>query len=464
MIDNLIVFAYLVLVLAMGIYYRSHSGSFKGFANVKDSVRQNKILLIATVFAASIGGGTTFGISEKAFSSNIAYSYALIFTIPVDLLIAIYVIPKLVKHYGSESIGDIMVNYYGQQGRFISGISAILVSIGFLAAQISVSGRIFQYILQINFAEGVILSYGVVIIYTTIGGLRSVIFTNFLQFVATLIAIPVISIIGLYKIGIVNFVEQVPVDKFSFHNSNLFSTTISAILGFAVMGLYPNFIQRAIINKDPIVTKRAIFVKSAIYFVFLIFITINGLIAYNLFPDQPSSQSLTYLIDQTIPVGLRGIVVAGLLAAAMSTADSDLNISAITLVKDIINPILAIKNEKNLLLIARIANIFIGSLAIIIALSFNSVVDLVVFVAGFWSPMIVVPLLFALYDITISVRGMIFSSLSGGLSFALWEYFRFLHQFDLKGVFIGSMVSLLLFLAIYKTQTSGKNIKNSLLD
>ena len=445
MIDNLIVLVYLLLVLGIGVYYRSHSGSFKSFANVKDSARKNKLLLIATIFASSVGGGTTFGIAEKAFSGDISYTYGLLFTIPIDLLIAIYVVPRIAEHYGAESVGDIMVKYYGLTGRIISGIASITISIGFLAAQISVSGRIFEYILQVDYLKSVILSYIIVIIYTTIGGLRSVMFTNLLQFFAMIVAIPIITIIGLNIIGLESFINNIPNEKVSLTDDNLIANTIAATLGFATMNLYPNFIQRALINNDFRATTTAIYIKTAIYSVYLICVTLNGLIAFNLYPEQPSNLALPYLIDQIIPIGLLGFVVVGLLAAVMSTADSDLNVSSVTLVKDIFDPILNIKNQHKLLLLARIINVIIGSFAIIFALKFNNVVDLIVYMAGFWGPLVVVPLIFALFNVIIPKKAMVFSSISGCVAFLLWEEIG-MNYFNLKAVFVGTVVSLIFFI------------------
>lgn len=445
MLDNFIVLGYLIVILSIGIYYRSHSGTFKSFATVKDSSRKNRLLLVATIFASSVGGGTTFGLSEKSFMGNLAYTYGLLLTIPIDLLIAVYLVPRIIKHYGVESVGDILSKYYGQIGRIISGSAAIIVSIGLVAAQISVSGRIFQYILEVDYQKGVILSYGIVIVYTTIGGLRSVMFTNLLQFFAMITSIPIITIVGIKTIGIGNFINEIPTEKISFTNYDLVNNTISAALGFAVMGLYPNFIQRALINNNPSETKQAIYIKSAIYAVFLVLITCNGLLAHQLYPEQLSSIALPHLIDQIIPVGLKGLVVVGLLAAVMSTADSDLNVTSISLVKDLFSPIFKEHNQQKLLLIARISNVLIGSFAIIIALSFSSVVDLVVFVSGFWAPVILVPLVFLLFEITISIRMMVVCSIAGSSSFLLWEYFV-ANYISLKGVFIGTITSLVIFL------------------
>lgn len=447
MLDLIIVAIYLVLLLAIGIYNRSNNTEFHGFATVKDKLtRQNKLILVATIFASSIGGGTTFGLAEKAFSGNLTYSSGLLLSIPIDILIAIYLVPRLVSKFaGTETVGDIMEVNYGTTGRVVGGMAALLASIGFLAAQISVSGRIFEYILQIDYIKGVIISYAIVVIYTTVGGFRSVLFTNLFQFFAILIAIPTISIFGLAEVGIGKFYQTVIVEKEAiWYNQELFAGTISAFLGFSVMNLFPTFIQRALLNKDPDQTKKAIYVKSFIYGVFLIFISINGLLACLIYPEVKPGLALPHLIDHIIPVGIQGIVVTGLLAAVMSTADSDLNITSVTLVKDFLKPIFKLSNQHYMLNIARITNVVVGSLAIYIALQFNSVVDLVVFIAGFWGPIILVPLVASLYNVTIPVYAMLMTSICGGASFLTWEYY-FSDEFSLKGVFVGTVASLVVF-------------------
>lgn len=449
MIDIIIVVSYLVLLLVIGIMKQAKGNGFKSFSKVTSKVKTSNLLLVATIFASSIGGGTTFGISEKAFSENIAHSYGLLLAVPVDILIAIYIIPRLIKHQTCETIGDIMSVYYGNAGRYIGGLSAILVSVGLLAAQISVSGRIFEYILQVDYNIGVIASYGIVVIYTTIGGLQSVLFTNLLQFFAIIVAIPIITIFGIYQIGLSNFIASVPLEKISFsHNANLLEITLSAALGFCVINMLPTFIQRTLISEDSRVTSNAIMIKTIIYIIFLIFVTLNGLIAFVKYPDIKASLVLPYLIDHTIPHGIKGIVVVGLLAAVMSTADSDLNITSVTIVKDFFKPLFKISNEGIMLVLARCVNVVIGSIAIVIALGFAKVVDLVIFVVGFWSPIVLVPLIFGLFDITIKNRDFIICSGAGGITFVMWKLFCE-ETYHLKGVFVGTMMHLTLFLVFY---------------
>ncbi len=448
MIDIIIVASYLILLLSVGIYKSYGGGDFKSFASIKDNnTRKNTLLLIATIFVSSVGGGATFGIAEKTYSGNVAYTYALFLVIPIDLLIAKYIVPKLVnKHYGSQTVGDIMFVYYGNIGRIIGGFASLAVCIGLVAAQISISGRIFQYILQIDYIKGIIISYGVVIIYTTIGGLRSILFTNQIQFFTIIIAVPIVAIFGLHQIGISQFIKDIPSSKVViYENYDFVKTTISAALGFASMNMFPAFIQRALINQDSSRTKKAIYIKTLVYAVFLVFITINGLLAYLIYPSIVPSLALPYLIDHIIPIGIQGFVIAGLLAAVMSTADSDLNVTSITLVKDFAQPIFGLANQHNMLILARFANVIIGSFSILIALLFDNVVDLVIFMSGFWGPLVLAPLVLGLYDMTITRFGMIISSSMGLISFFIWE--RFMSgPTSFKSVFIGTMVNFILFM------------------
>lgn len=441
MIDSIIIISYLILVLTVGIYYRSKAKSFRGYSEVKGQA--SIFLLVATVFATSVGGGTTFGIAEKSFSHDLSFTYALWFTIPIDIIVAFYVVPKLIEHYGAISVGDIIAKYYGPIGRIISGISSFFVSIGYIAAQINVSGRIFEHTLGFDHNDGVVFSYIIVIIFTAIGGLRSVISTNILQFIAMISAIPVITIVGLYKVGIDHLTSVIEPKYYILDNWELWINVICTTLSFSVMGFYPAFIQQALINKTDSKIKLAIVIKSIVYALFILCITINGLLAFALDPIQSSAFAIPNMIDVIIPTGLKGLVMVGLLASVTSTASADLNVASISIINDIFSPILHSKNQRLLLLAARILTVVIGSMAIVLALNFDHVVDLIVFSGGFWAPIIFVPLIAALLNIKVSLKAFVVSGIIGFLTFCTWEYTQILPP--LKGVFVGTIANLASF-------------------
>ncbi len=457
MTDKFIVVIYLLIILGIGVYHRAKSHSLQNLGSVSVGTISNQWVLVATIFTTSIGGGTIFGIFEKTFSDSLAWAYGIILTVPVDIAIAFFIVPKLIRYHEVVSIGDIIKKHYGNYGKVITGVSATISSVGYIAAQISVSGRIFEFILGIKAAEGLILSYLVVIIYTAVGGLRSIIATHLLQFLAMIATVPIITIFGIYKLGVNNILNQISTTKYSLCDPNLFWNTIKMALSFSVMSFYPSFIQRALINKNPLKTRSAVIIKSCLYIFFILCVGINGLLAFCFVPEQPATMALPVMIDIFFPPTLKGILVIGLLAAVISTADANLNIASVSIVNDIIKPLVHIEGQTILFLLTQIITILVGSISIYIALQFNSVLELVIFVIGFWAPPLLVPFIFSLFDINISFKAFIANILIGLGSFIVWECYNLSSTFGIAGVFIGSLMSLLFFISVKLLTTYNKS-------
>lgn len=445
MLDQIIIFTYLILLLFVGLYTRSKALDIKSYGKIDTSIQSSVLFLLTAIFTNSVGGGTVIGLSEKTVSGNLAYVYAMMLTILVDIAIAIFLLPRIAKHYGVVSIGEIVKKHYGQFGRIMSGISASLVSFGYIAVQISASSKIFQYLLHVNYAEGVVLSYLIVITYTAIGGLRSIIFTDFVQFIAIMLCIPTITFVGLYKLGINEFIHALPAAKYSL--PLLWQEVLMLFLSFSFMGLYPGFIQRGFMTKDYKYTQKAIFIKVLVYFIFLIFIAVNGLLAYIYEHDGASSLALLNLIDHIMPTGLKGIAIVGLIAAVTSTADSELNVASLNITNDVIQPIFKVKNNKIVLLFTQLAAFAVGILAIYLALQFDNVIDLLLFIAGFWLPVMLIPFIACLYNITVSKIGLVFCAIAGITTFSYWQKYC-VEACMIKSAFVGLVANLICFIIV----------------
>lgn len=446
MLDIIIITSYLTISLIIGLYNRSTSKTLSGYSHLGKDINNNSLILAATIFASSVGGATTFGITEKSFTGNIAFALGLLFTIPIDILIAVFIVPRLSKFRDVNSIGEIISKFYGQAPRIITGISVALMSIGYLSVQINVSGRIFTYLLGIEYIDAVIVSYAIVILYTTIGGLRSVVINNSIQFIAMILAIPTLTILSINHIGMENFISKIPSEKYNILTSNnLLTDTIYATLSFTVMGFYPTFIQRVLAGRNSISVQKAIYFKSAIYAFFIICLTLNGLSAFILVPESFASDALTNLIDKIIPSGVKAIILIGFLAAVMSTADSDLNIASISIVNDIFKP-LNITQDTNQLIITKFLTVIIGSAAILIVISFEGILELIIFSAGLWVPTAAVPLMGLLLKRKTSDKKFIFTSFIGSSVFILSNIF--LSQNPISPIFIGTAASAIIFILL----------------
>jgi Na+/proline symporter len=444
MLDNYIILAYLLLLLASGIYNKSNN-SYKAYTSM-GKLKNNSFLLLATIFASAVGGGTTFGLTEAVYENNLAYVYALLLNVPIDILIAIFIVPKLFEYRGAITIGDIVKKNYGTSGSIIAGLSVIVSSIGYMAAQISVSSKIFQYILPLNNLQAILASYFLLIVYTSIGGFRSVVFANAIQFIAMIIAIPVLGCLGLYSVGITNLIAAIPEEKYNiFTSANLLQDTITATTAFLFIGLYPTLIQRILSAEDSNATTKAIINKSGIYIFFIICITINGLIGNYLADQFNDDQHLVInMVTYLVPQGLRGFIFIGFLAATMSTADSDLSITGITFIRDIISKIFVIKNQKTMLIATQCITAVAGLFAIYLALKFNNILNLIILAGAFWSPVILVPMVAGFYKIKIKIWQFVFCSIFS-LVCTLINEITNQPIYNFKGIFIGTLISFACF-------------------
>lgn len=442
-IDNIILILYLLILLLVGILKRSPLKSFRDYST--SNVAYSKLIMVATLFSTSVGGGTAFGLSEKAFSGNISYTYGLLFSLFVDIAIAIFIIPKMAKYQGSLSIGDVMHDSYGVLGRIIAGIATLFFTLGLLGAQIGVSSYIFEYMFNISKIQAIIFSYSIVVIYTTFGGLRSILFTNLLQFFAIITTLPIITIVGIMTVYSQGTEVIIPVSKYFITHGNMLYDSILLGLTFSCMCFHPPLMQRIFISKDTRAFQKSMLIKISMYMIFIIFITINGLLSYIFSPKINSVFALPEMINQIFPQGIRGLIMIGFLAATISTADADLNLSSVTITNDIIKPIFKITNQKLLLVIAQITTVITATSSIYFALQFKNVIDLVIFMANFWAPVALVPIIASIYDISIEKKQLmitIFTSI-------IITIIAFLNKTGMS-VFIGTAINVLCFTLFYQ--------------
>lgn len=451
MIDQIIVGIYFLIILFIGTIISRKAKDLKEYTRVEVKLGNNIFILIATIFATSVGGGGTFGVAEKAFSGDLSYTYALLLITITDILLVKYVISHFSKFHGAISIGDIFQRFYGTSGKLISGIASTIITIAYLAAQINVSGYVLNYFFKISHLHAVIVSYTIVLVYTFSGGLRSIIYTNIFQFIIMLTAIPAIMMIGINKLGgFNNFISLIPENKYMLNIGNL-QNIFAALLGFSVMGLHPTFIQKVLISDQNQKVRKAIYYKISIYIFYTLTITIIGLTASLLFPQVKSTHAIVHMVNVLVPVGFKGLILIGLLASIMSTADADLNVASLSITNDIIKPLFRITEDNKILLIARITTIFISMFAIWLATSFNNPIDLVIYMGGLYSPVVFVPLIGLLYNKVISSKGFFTTTLGGIISFVIWsEYFEDIYK--IKAVFIGTLVNFIIFVVFLKAE------------
>jgi SSS family solute:Na+ symporter len=440
MFDQLVILAYLLLTLLLGLYFKGSSSSSSKFLIFSEEIRDNRFILMASVFATAVGAGTIFGLTAKIFIGDISYAFGLVISIIVDLLVIFFLIPKIIKFEKYSSIGNIVEKYYDSTGKIIYGFSVILVSLGYLSAQIKISSEIFGHFTGMHNLFGVVLSYTIVIIYTIVGGMRSVILTDVMQFFFMIISIPYIVFCCVKFSGGVSFVTESL--RNVAYDGNIIWDSLLLALSFSLMSINPPYLHRILVAGNIKHAQSSSYFKSLIYFIFIVMIMIIGLYAKLHLSGNPGNQILTLLIDDIIPIGLKGLVFCGILGALMSTADSNLHIASVSFIYDIILPIFK-PNNNYVMVITRIFMVLFGVSSIILALNFQNVIDLVIFMSGFWGSIMFVPLIFLFYDIYVKKWQFLLSTIFGTLGFI---YAQIYHADNImKPSVIGAFINFVIF-------------------
>lgn len=444
-IDLILVLLYFLILLYIGIKNRSNSLSFK-YINL---TKYTTLILTATIFTSSIGGGSIVGLMQKVFNEDMSYIYGILMTIPIDLILGFVILKKLSFYHDAHGLGDILYKDYGDLGRLLAATATILISLGYIAAQILVSANVFKYLLNINIYYGIIISYSIIIIYTSIGGLKSVLYTNAFQFFGIILGIPIFSFILIKNTNLTHADFTNHNLKYSiFLNPVLFYKSILVMINFSVSLITPSFIQRGLLVRDFSLSKKALSYKSAIYMFFISIIGISSLFVFtqyfNMSSQGLSDAEIIDLIFKNFPQGTKALIAIGILAAATSTTDSDLNLISISLYDDIYKTINK-KDIKDRTNIFKFITMIIGIASIVLAFKLKTIIDIIMFASNFWSPLIFVPFLFSLYNIHIKKFQLGLLSIITIMFCMFWDY----NDFMIRAMFSGCVFNLIGFLMCY---------------
>ena len=422
-IDLFSVIVYLLLVLAIGIMAGRGVRSLQHFSVAGRSY--SSAVVFATLSASFIGGGFTMGNAEKVFLWGIVNIFALWGFSLKEILVATLIAPRMDAFSEAISVGDIMEQAYGKSAKLVSGCFAVLLCAGIVGAQVGATGYIFKLFLGIPHSWGILFGFGIVVLYSTIGGMKSVVLTDLLQFVVLSVGIPLTLIFGLYKSGGFEAIHAaVPAGHLSFLDGKTPLAFISLFLTF-VLGetLVPPYVQRLLVGRDARHISRGTLASGLFSIPFFAITGAIGLVALALEPGLDPNMALPYVIQQVLPIGLKGVVVAGIIAVVMSSADSFLNGAAVAFTNDVVLPLrMRSMSERQALVLAKATTVLVGVLAVVFAIKIKSILDLLIYAYHFWAPIIVIPLAAAFFGTKARAHVFMAGCIGGLAGMILWNY------------------------------------------
>lgn len=401
-----------------------------------------------TLSASFIGGGFSIGNAEKVFRMGIVNIVALWGFSLKEILVAKFIAPRTDKFGDIISTGDIMERGYGKVGKVVTGFFSVFLCAGIVGAQVGAMGLIFNVFLGIEPIWGILIGCGIVIAYSTVGGMRAVVLTDIIQFCVLAVGLPATLVFGMIKIGGLSTIRAAaPADHFSIPGEAL---TVGAFLSLFLtflLGetLVPPYVQRLFIGKDAMHTARGTMLSGIFSIPFFAVTGAIGLVALALEPKLNPNLAMPYVIRTVLPVGVRGIVVAGVLSIVMSSADSFLNAAATGCINDLVKPLRRVSlSERQELILAKLTNCFVGVLAVVFAIKIPSILDILIYAYNFWAPVILVPLAAVLLGARVTKTGFLAAAAAGIAGVLVWSVLLN-SPMGVNGLVIGVFCNLIAF-------------------
>lgn len=450
-----IVVAYLAILLGIGIYSSRLIKTDIDF--MLAGRRLGPILIAGTLAATEVGGGSSMGVAQKAFTNWGLSSAWYVLTMAIVFVILAFLAPKL-RSTMVVTVSEYFKRRYGTANHILTAIVLLLPMIGLTAIQIMASAIVLSIMLGIDYKLAVLIMGGVVVFYSTIGGLWSVTITDIFQWImvvgGVMITVPfALNVVGGWN-TVVNTVEPWRLDPIAGVGwEGIITLTVMYLASFAVGQEY---VQRYFAAKDDKSAKTGSLLAAATYVVYAWFPAILGLIALtyvkmgNTLPyiDQFGTRYvLPAMAVVALPPVILGLLFAALVSATMSSADSDLVAASTIFVNDIYKPYIKPKaSPSELKTVAVIITAIVGIASMIVAMfHIKVIVDVLMFSFSFRAAGIFAPYILSHYWNKGSKVGAFLAILTGSILVAL-EYFGII-SFKPWGAIIPAIIlSLIVFI------------------
>ena len=435
-LDYIAMLAYFLVLIWIGVsVVRSRSEKNKYDSFLAADRNMNLLQTTSSAAATDIGGGFSIAMGGLGFTLGVSGSWMIAVSGLSIVMVSFLMVPK-VKRWSDRvkglTTGDLFAARFDRKTGTLAAVVIGLSWFTFVGGQIIAGGKLLQVTLNMNLTLAVLVSGAVILAYTTMGGLKAVIYTDVFQMLVLMIGIVFIAVpIGLIEVGGWSVMAQ----QFSSSDSTKHLLDWSAVGWRQMLGwffaIFPVWfisiaaMQRIIAARDVKTAQRGFFLTGIPieWPLFAIGSTMIGLFARYLIPDLTDPELATpMIIMQLLPAGIAGFVIAAYIAAVMSSADSCLMGPVAIFTNDIYKRyIKPDSTELHLVRVARYATLILGILAIVTAYLIPNVLDLILYAYTFGSAGIFFPMLGLLFWKKTTAKGAFWSMLLGGSSAVIYS-------------------------------------------
>src|SRR5574344_1978793 len=463
LIARLVAFVlYLVLMIFIGLKYMKNNNSSADFYLGDRKIGPWMTALSAE--ASDMSGWLLMGLPGVAYLTGMKEAFWTAVGLEVGTYLNWLLVAKRLRKYtvmcgNSITIPEFLTNRFKDKSHLISLISVFFILVFFTiytASGFVACGQLLSSVFNMPYVPAVLIGMAVILLYTMLGGYLAVCATDFIQGTLMFLALIITGIVMLVTLG--GFgpaTEKVGAFGRQFLNPFVDDGTgfgpmaiISALgWGLGYFGM-PHILVRFMgisSDKDIPLSRRIAMVRVTIAFIGALMIGAFAKVYLTTALAAGAQETVVIAtIKQMYPAFLGGIFLCAILAAAMSTADSQLLVAASAFCEDFVTTILGRKlSEKQVVMVSGLTVLAVALIAFLMSLNEHSTIfSLVSYAwAGFgatFGPLI----LLALFWKNCTNKGAIAGIITGGITVIVWHN---LHGgiFDLYEIIPGFLVCLL---------------------
>jgi SSS family solute:Na+ symporter len=432
-LDIIIFGIYMISMLGIGFFFLRKNKDAEDYYVGGRSMGSLHVGL--SVVATDVGGGFSIGLGGLGFVMGISGSWMLFTGLIGAWLSAVLLIPRVSRMKNFKELytfPQIFETFYNKKVAIIAGFISAIGYLGFTSSQVLAGAKLASAsFVSLDMETALLIMGAIVVIYTFLGGIKAVIYTDTVQWIILMAGLILIGIPVAYVAvgGYSEIAKALPPEYFSLTNLswqtmvNWFVTIVP--IWFVGMTLY----QRIYACRSQKEAKKAWFIAGLFEWPAMAFMgVLLGLFArvaandgmfqylgYATVGSMDSEMGLPMLLRSVLPVGLMGLMMSAYFSAIMSTADSCLMAASGNVMTDILDRFFNISSDqKRFLRYSQLITLLIGVLSLVLASGMENVLQLMLYSYAFMVSGLFIPVIGAFFWKRSNSTAALWSMLLGG--------------------------------------------------
>lgn len=440
--DLVIIVVYILLVIGIGVYFTRRGKTPEGYFLAGRNI--GWLAIGASLFATNISSEHLLGLAGTGSKSGLAVGHFEWLAVLIVLLLGWVFTPFYLKS-GVFTMPEFLERRYGKSARwYLSVISIVAYVLTKISISLYAGGILLNAVVGWDMYTSAVVIVLITGIYTVLGGLSAVIYTDLVQMFLLIAGSIALTLIGLDRAGGWDaVVAATPPDfwhMFKPMSDPDFPWT-GIVFGAPILGIWywctDQYIVQRVLSARNLDHAQAGTVFAGFLKILPVFVLVlPGIVGYALSGGEVTGdQSFAWMITTLLPSGLKGLVVAGLLAALMSSLSAMFNSTSTLFTIDIYRKLRPDAGERETVRVGRLVTVIMVALGLlwipfIGLLSDERMYVYLQSVQGYISPPIAAVFLFGIFWRRVNAKGAMAALLTGLVLGALRFVLEISHKLE----------------------------------